>query len=406
MRPGQVDFMPGRYYGRYLDRSLWDWPVSYEEMAPFYTEAENIYRVAGSSNQAAPYLMQRPTTYPADPLPLHPTNTALEATFEKAGLRPFTLPMGIDPTVCDRCPTCPGYICPSEARASSLARCITPAVVHHDAILLTETEVTAVQTHNRRIIELELKNRSGRHRVKADLFILAGGAIGSPAFLMQHGLTGNNDLIGRNYMFHLGVIFTALCARPTGAGREFIKQLGITDLYLSQGALPHKLGYIQQLPIPGILTMQAQLPMPLPTWLLQPVFARNITFVGAIEDLPQPSNRVRIARGRITIAHRYHRYDLHRARLMKKGFLPAMRRIPASLAAAMIAKDEKLHVAHQVGTCRFGNDPATSVLDKNCRLHHMDNLYVLDGSFMPTSLGVAPALTIMANALRVVSSIV
>jgi len=90
---------------------------------------------------------------------------------------------------------------------------------------------------------------------------------------------------------------------------------------------------------------------------------------------------------------------------MKNGFLPAMRRIPNSLAFGMVAKKEKLHVAHQVGTCRFGNDPATSALDKNCRLHHLDNLFVLDGSFMPTSLGVAPALTIMANALRVVGSL-
>jgi choline dehydrogenase-like flavoprotein len=277
-------------------------------------------------------------------------------------------------------------------------------VAHHHGVLLTDTEVTAVQTRGRRIIGLELQNRSGCQRVTADLFILAGGAIGSPTFLMQHGLTGGNDLIGRNYMFHLGVIFTALCARPTGAGREFIKQLGVTDLYLTPGASPHKLGYIQQLPIPGILTMQEQLPLPLPKWLLQPLFTRNITFAGAIEDLPQPSNRITITNGQITITHRYHPYDLHRARLMKKGFLPAMRRIPSSLAAAMIAKDEKLHVAHQVGTCRFGNDPASSALDKHCRLHHMDNLYVLDGSFMPTSLGVAPALTIMANALRVVTT--
>jgi choline dehydrogenase-like flavoprotein len=82
-----------------------------------------------------------------------------------------------------------------------------------------------------------------------------------------------------------------------------------------------------------------------------------------------------------------------------------MCRIPGCLAGAIIARNEKLHVAHQVGTCRFGNDPATSVLDRNCRLHHMDNLYVLDGSFMPTSLGVAPALTIMANSLRVATAI-
>jgi len=178
----------------------------------------------------------------------------------------------------------------------------------------------------------------------------------------------------------------------------------ITDLYLSDDAEPHKLGYIQQLPIPGVLTMQVQLPVFLPRRLLEPALTRNITFVGAIEDLPQPSNRVARRSGQITISHRYHPYDHYRGQRMKKGFLSAMRRISNSLAFAMIAKNEKLHVAHQVGTCRFGNDPATSALDKNCRHHHLDNLYVLDGSFMPTSLGVAPALTIIANALRVVGS--
>jgi len=405
MRPGPSDFTPGRYYGRYLDRSLWDWPIALEEMAPFYTEAENIYGVAGEFAQATPHLMQRATAYPAESLPLHPTNIALKETFEKVGLRPFTLPLGIDPSTCDRCPTCPGYICPPGARASSLNRCIVPAVENHHAVLLTDTEVTAVKSKGRRVVGLELKNPTGNYRVSADLFILSGGAIGSPAFLMQQGLTGGNDAIGRNYMFHLGVIFTALCARRTGAGREFIKQLGITDLYLTGDAEPHKLGYIQQLPIPGVLTMQEQLPVPLPRWLLEPALIRNITFAGAIEDLPQPSNRVVLRNGRITIAHRYHPYDVYRGQRMKNGFLPAMHRIPNSLPFAMLAKKEKLHVAHQVGTCRFGNDPATSALDKNCRLHHLDNLFVLDGSFMPTSLGVAPALTIMANALRVVGNL-
>jgi choline dehydrogenase-like flavoprotein len=404
MRPGQIDFTPGKYYSRHLDRSLWEWPVNYEEMAPFYTEAEEIYRVAGVADQTIPHLMQRSQAYPAHPLPLHPTNQALRHSLEKAGLHPFLLPMGIEAEKCERCAACPGYICPTEARASSLNRCIRPAIASHRATLMTQAEVVQVQTRGRKLTGLVVQNRSGRHRLTADLFILAAGAIGSPVFLMQHGLTGGNDTIGRNYMFHLGILFTALCARSTGAGRTFIKQLGIADLYLSQGKTPHKLGYIQQLPIPGILTMQAQLPLPLPKWLLAPAFTRNVTFAGAIEDLPQPANRVILRRGEIAIQHRYHPYDVYRARLMRKGFLPAMRRIPKSLTAGMIAKNEKLHVAHQVGTCRFGTDPARSALDRDCRLHHMDNLYLLDGSFMPTSLGVAPALTIMANALRVVAT--
>jgi choline dehydrogenase-like flavoprotein len=405
MRPGPSDFTPGRYYHRHLDRSLWDWPVSYEEMTPFYTEAENLYRVAGHYDPPTPHLIPRGRTYPAEPMPLHPTNAALKKHFEKEGLRPFPLPMGLDAGTCDRCPTCPGYLCPSDARASALNRCIDPAVKHHGAKLLTDTEVVRVQTRGRKILGLELQNGRGPRRyVTADRFILSGGAIGSSIFLMEHNLSGGNDLVGRNYMFHLGVIFTALGARKTGAGETFLKQLGITDFYFSRDTGAHKLGYIQQLPIPGILTMQEQLPVPVFKWLLRSILNRNITFAGAIEDLPQASNRVTARNGKITISHRYHPYDIHRAVLLKKAFLPFMRRIPGTLAGAIIAKDEKLHVAHQVGTCRFGNDPKTSVLDRNCRLHHMDNLFILDGSFMPTSLGVAPALTIMANALRVVTA--
>lgn len=404
MRPGPSDFSPGKFYGDHLDRSLWDWPISYEELAPFYTEAENLYHVAGRCDQTMPHLSQRAKKYPAAPLPLHPINEMLMNRFRRTDLKPFVLPMGIDPDKCEKCPTCPGYICPKEARSSSFNRCIEPAVKNHGAVLLPDTQVVSVQTQGKRLTEIELKGHWGSRRVSADLFILSAGAIGSPVFLLKHHLDGGNNIIGRNYMFHLGVIFSALLMKTTGAGHTFIKQLGITDHYFSQGPSPHKLGYIQQLPIPGILTMQEQLPVPMPKPILRLALTHNITFAGAIEDLPQPTNRITIQRGNISIDHRYHPYDIYRAKLMKKGFGPAMGKIPHSVALGMIAHKEKLHVAHQVGTCRFGNDPNTNALTPNCRLHHMDNLYILDGCFMPTSLGVAPALTIMANALRVTSN--
>lgn len=404
MRPGLSDFTPGRYYGHQLDRKLWEWPVAYEEMAPYYDEAEELYRVAGINRQSTPHLKERDKPYPATPLPLHPTNIALQEGFTHAGLHPFILPMGIDPEACEQCAACPGYICPCDARASSLNRCISPAVKHHNADLVVQTEVESVHTRGRLVTGLVLKNSSGHYRVTTSQLIVACGAIGSPVFLKQHRLTGGNDIIGRNYMFHLGVICSALCARPTGAGRTFIKQLGLTDFYFSKEDGNHKLGYIQQLPIPGILTMRSQLPFPVPHRLLESAYLRNITFAGAIEDLPQATNRVSLKSKGITIHHRYHAYDIFRAKLLKKEFMPFMRQIPSSISMGLIAKKEKLHVAHQVGTCRFGDDPAMSALDRNCRLHHMDNIHVLDGSFMPTSLGVAPALTIMANALRVVTS--
>jgi choline dehydrogenase-like flavoprotein len=403
MRPGAGDFCPGKYYSRYLDRSLWQWPVSYDEMAPFYTEAEALYKVAGLPGQVIPYLYVRACPYAAEPLPLHPTNQMLMGLFQKHGLHPFILPMGIDPGKCARCPTCPGYICPQSARASSLLRCIQPAIANHGADLVTRAEVTRVTTSGGRVKELFVKLPSKEYGIRTDLLVLAAGAIGTPVFLMQHHLTGGNPNVGRNFMFHLGVIFSALCTRPTGAGQVFTKQLGITDFYHHYGTQTHKLGYIQQLPIPGVLTMDGQLPLPIPKKALQWALYRNITFAGAIEDLPQSANRVMLGSNGITIRHRYHPYDLHRGRLMKQKFSPAMRRIPASIAFAMVAKEEKLHTAHQVGTCRMGVDPRTSVVDQHCRLHHMDNVYIVDGSVLPMSLGVAPALTIMANALRVSS---
>jgi choline dehydrogenase-like flavoprotein len=284
-------------------------------------------------------------------------------------------------------------------------RCIEPAVASGRAHVTTDTEVTAVRTRGRRVTGLTLKRGRHRYRVAADLVILAAGAVGTPVFLIQHGLTGGNRNIGRHFMFHLGVIFTALRAGPTGSGRTFTKQLGLTDFYYGRGGGIHKLGYIQQLPIPGVMTMAEHLPVALPRHLLGKALERSITFAGAIEDLPRPSNRVGLAGGGIAIRHRYHPYDLYRARLMRRAFGPVMRRIPGSIAFSMTAGDEKLHTAHQVGTCRFGCDPHSSVLDRDCRLHHMDNLYVADGSFMPTALGVAPALTIMANALRIAAKL-
>lgn len=403
MRPGPSDFSPGHYYSRHLDRSLWEWPVSYDAMAPYYAEAEALYAVAGVPDQVMPHLYPRTGPYTAAALPLHPTNQMLMGHFKKSGLQPFVLPMGIDPERCDLCPTCPGYICPQAARASSWQRCIQPAMSSHGADLITEAEVATVRTQGNKVTELMIRSRSGDQPVRTDLLVVAAGAIGTPVFLTQHQLTHDNPNVGRHFMFHLGVIFTALHARPTGAGRVFMKQLGITDFYIDKGPEPHKLGYIQQLPIPGVLTMGEQLPLPVPQKMLMWALHRNLTFAGAIEDLPLPTNRVALGRNGIAIAHRYHPYDLYRARLLQKRFSPVMRRIPASVAFTMVAKDEKLHTAHQVGTCRMGVDPRTSVVDPQCRLHHMDNVYLADGSVLPTSLGVAPALTIMANALRVAS---
>lgn len=127
---------------------------------------------------------------------------------------------------------------------------------------------------------------------------------------------------------------------------------------------------------------------------------------GAVEDLPQLGNRVALARdGRIELTHRFHPYDVERSRWYLARLKEVMRNTGALFSIGGTGDKDDLHTAHQVGTARFGNDPVTSVLNPDCRLHGSENVFVVDGCFMPTSLGVGPALTIMANALRVAERI-
>lgn len=122
---------------------------------------------------------------------------------------------------------------------------------------------------------------------------------------------------------------------------------------------------------------------------------------GIVEDLPNPANRVDWGtEGRPRLHHRFGEYDLDRGRWLGRLMTRILKKAGAILCISKkFASDE--HVAHQCGTLRFGKNPADAVLDADCRVFKHPNVYVVDGSFFPTSLGVGPALTIMANALRV-----
>jgi choline dehydrogenase-like flavoprotein len=248
-------------------------------------------------------------------------------------------------------------------------------------------------------VQLHERATGRRHVYQARRYALAGGAIGSPALLLRSGM--RQLLIGQNYMVHLSPIVAGIFPTCTGAEATFIKQVGFSDYYFGTKSYAHKLGMIQSLPVPGPLMLAKATSGRLPLSLLQFLRKRMLPLAGIVEDLPNPANRVTLGTdGTAEVRHTFGSYDLDRGRRLG-GFMSQILKAAGALFCLRKLFPSEEHVAHQCGTLRFGNGAAHAVLDRDCRLYEQPNVFVVDGSFFPTSLGVAPALTIMANALRV-----
>jgi choline dehydrogenase-like flavoprotein len=401
LRPSRDDFHPGKSYGDRIPRAIWDWPISYDDLAPSYTEAEQLAGVAACADEDFGPLPKPGRAAPGQPLPLHPINQRLMAANRAGGLRPFRLPLAIDSARCLRCACCAGYVCPTGARHSSAQLLERASLEGLPLRVLTNVEVERLVldgSGNPAGVSL-LDRATGERAVRrARRYVLAGGAIGSPLILLRSGLDG--PAVGRHYMPHLSAIVVGVFRRPTGADETFVKQVGFADYYFGAKGYAHKMGLVQSLPVPGpLLTakMAPLLPRPVQRFLRR----RLLPLAGIVEDLPDPANRVCWGPdGRPRLRHRFGKYDLERGRRLGRLMARILKRAGAVLCLSKrFASDE--HVAHQCGTLRFGRDPAHAVLDPDCRLFRHPNVFVVDGSFFPTSLGVGPALTIMANALRV-----
>jgi choline dehydrogenase-like flavoprotein len=407
MRPSPVDFSPGAAYGERIPSAIADWPIDYATLEPHLERAEDLFEVAGESTNTAPHLGRRRTPYKAALPPLEPVNQRLHEGWTRRGHGSFRLPLAIDFGKCRRCSACPGLMCPADARGSSLQRAVLPRL-GSGLELWAGAEVTLLEWRGRRVeaVWIRANGHASVARVSAPVVVLSAGAIGSPAILLASGIPDASGQLGRNHMCHLGTLAIAAFREPVGAADRFVKQLGWSDDYLGIDGFSAKLGVVQQIPIPGPRAMARQLGLPIPRGLAERLRSRLLLFAGTLEDLPHPDNRVELdRRGGIALRRRYGRYDVARARRWARHIARRLRRGGADVALHHVARRSHDHLAHQVGTCRFGVDPRHAVLDADCRVHAMDNLWVVDGSFMPTSLGVGPALTIAANALRVADAL-
>lgn len=414
LRPHPADFTPGRYYAGRIPREIHEWPVPYESFEPCFTAAEQLYSVTDVRNPRIPGVTfeaatgrnpdeNAPGSAKAKPgLPLAPINDALLRSAWKSGLNPYRLPLAIESSKCLRCDNCAGFVCPTGARRSS-AQLVRESIERGEFLTLkTRSDADILDRgHGGRLGGVWVNDRvtGSRVRLTAKRYVLSAGAIGSAALLMRSGF--DHPMIGRNYMMHYSPISIGLFLRPTGATKTFIKQIGSSDFYFGTRNLPEKMGIIQSLPAPGPLMMAKSGLRWVPRRMLEVLRSHMLPLVGIVEDLPNPENRISLDQsGAIQLHHQFSDYDRERGAELSRQMANLLKRT-GSIYCVSGLKPSQEHVAHQCGTIRFGLSRDYAAADPQCRLFDQPDVFVVDGSFMPTSLGVGPSLTIIANALRV-----
>ncbi len=385
------------------------WPVSYAELAPYYARAERLYWVHGQA-EADPTDPPRSGPFPFPPMPADPYMDDVAERFRRQGLHPAPLPVGLDYRPggrCIRCGTCDAFPCRVLAKGDADACAVRPALESPTVELWTDALVTSITTDSSggRVTGVEVARSGESLRVEADIVVVAAGAVNSAALLLRsasgrhpNGLANSSGLVGRNYMVHTNSVLVAIDPRrrnPT----IFQKTISINDFYHAgrDPEFPFPMGNVQPVGKLQIAMMRGAAPH-VPGWALEVAASHSVDWWVMSEDLPDPANRVSVdASGAIVIHWRPNNLAAH-DRLMWHA-KSMLRR-----AGYPILLDQRMGIAtnsHQCGTLRFGHDPATSVLDPLCRAHDLDNLYVVDASFFPSSAAVNPALTIAAQALRV-----
>ncbi len=402
------------------------WPISYDELEPYYSQAEHLYQVHGERGidpteppASAPY------RYPA--VTHEPRIQQLSDDFQRLGLKPFHVPLGImldekNPrtSACIRCNTCDGHPCLVYAKSDAQVVCVDPALQHPNVSMVTNAYVERLETSasGREVTKVVVKRSGTREEYTGGTVVVSCGAINSAALLLHsandkhpRGLANSSDVVGRNYMGHTNGVVLALskCPNPT----VFQKTLAVNDFYFGDKDWKYPMGHISFVGKLDGVTLSAGAPAIAPGWTLDLMGKHSLDFWITSEDLPDPNNRVTLDRdGKIILSYTPNNLEAYN-RLVKKleHAMQQQTKCPehghqchVGLFARNLFIGQRIPlagVAHQNGTIRFGRDPKTSALDPNCKAHDVDNLYVVDASFFPSSGAVNPALTIMANALRV-----
>ncbi len=396
------------------------WPIDFDAMTPWFGRAAQLFRVYGGNDPLS--------KEPPQPLRTPPAHTEAEASLitslAKVGMHPYHAHTGIERI--DGCRNCLGVKCPKPCKMDGHPAGVEPALKTGHATLMSRAKVVQLLEDGGQITGVRTEIDGGIQTLYAKRYILAGGALGSAKLLLAsanerhpNGLGNSSDMVGRNLMFHLNEMF-ALWPKAGTPDSGATKAISMRDLYFRDG---NRFGTLQAMGIRAsygeivhyLNLMLARSPLAklpglahltrIPAAIAHRLFGNAQIFVGLMEDLPYSGNRVVYdPKQPDTLAVTY---DFHPELLTRRrAFRRAIRRALRGHRRAFLGLAPELNYGHPCGTVRFGTDPKDSVLDPNCKSHDIANLWVVDASFMPTSMGVNPSLTIAANALRVADTIV
>lgn len=403
-----IDFQPAQCFAADGNTLPERWPFSYETLEQYYRQAEQLYRLRGSIDP-----LKRDCAQPLNPpLALTAANQRLFDHFRSLGMNPYQIPSAMEPQ--QSCDYCQGYLCARQCKLHAGNVC-----AEQGPKLLANCEVTRLHAGRHQVHSLEARHQGELINISGRCIVLAAGALFSPLLLLNsrneywpNGLANESDQVGRNLMRHYTDVWAV---RLNGPSDNRAKQIASNDLYWRNG---NKLGTIQsfgRLPPTDIVldslrldvaNSRASIMAPL-VGLMSPLLRPTIDklvqhdtlLASIIEDLPYRDNRIEPGNNGIPLlSYRISPQDRKRIALMRQQMRDILRPLPFQL---LKQAENTERIAHVCGTCRAGDNPASSVVDANNRAHGLDNLYIVDSSFFPSSGGTNPSLTIAANALRV-----
>jgi choline dehydrogenase-like flavoprotein len=414
----QRDFSEVRHY----DGVSPAWPISYEEFEPYYARAEEMYHVHGLRGRD-PTEPPASGPYPCPPVSDEPRIAQLREDLVAAGYHPFPAPCAImlDETnmpysACIRCKTCDGFPCLVHAKSDAEVVAVRPALKFPNVTLMRNAKAVKLQTNpaGTAVTEVVTEVEGKQDVFRGDIVVVSCGALNTAKLLLMsandrhpNGLANGSGQVGRNYMFHNSQAVLAISLEPNPT--IFQKTLALNDFYFGMKGFEYPMGNIQMLGKSSGPMYRGEKPLEtalFPTGLLDDLASHAVDFWLTTEDLPSPENRVTVDRsGKVTLSYTPNNqvptrrlYDQLKSMLGRLGLHPD-HLIPRNVY--MKTEIPIAGCAHQAGTCRFGNDANSSVLDPNCKAHELDNLYVVDTSFFVSIGAVNPSLTAIANAIRV-----
>jgi len=381
------------------------WPFSYEDLEPYYTRAEELFQVRGQIGED-PTEPFHSAAYPHPPLDHEPVIQDLADSLRQQGLHPFRMANGLDADTPDKralCATSDGAPNGAGLKSDAEKIAINPALAA-GAELMTDTRIVRlIPGPDGRTIVAALAERNDQViRIEANKFILAAGAVNSAALLLSsatpgspRGLANSSGLVGRNYMVHNSTFFIGI--NPFRVNRTlWQKTLGLNDWYEAGPTNKYPLGNLQMLGKLRASMLKMARPWA-PTWLLKTMSDRSIDIYLTTEDLPRRSNGISVVNGKIHVWWEPNNLGPHKELVRRISRAVRKAGYPVIITERMGIETN----SHQCGTAVAGHDPETSVLTPECRAHDLDNLWLVDSSFFPSSAALNPALTIAANAFRV-----